>query len=119
MKTHHLGNAIEIHDRHAHNLLIRISQFPWVKKNTSNKNFPNITWITGRDRDVKSKPATRCADGGYADLFDGLWRGGLRTRGRVLPEKMPRKNVTKRNRQVIPEFSPQKDAEGWYLKIGP
>ena len=39
---------------------------------------PNDLGITGGDRDVKSKPATRCADGGYADLFDGLRRGGER-----------------------------------------
>ena len=27
---------------------------------------------SGGHWDVKSKPTTRCADGGYADLFDGL-----------------------------------------------
>ena len=66
-------------DMHTHNLLIRISQFPWVK-NTSNKNnFPQTTWgsqvVTGM---LNPSLQRDCADGGYADLFDGLRRGGER-----------------------------------------
>lgn len=30
--------------RHAHNLLIRISQFPWVKKTHPTRTSPNRTW---------------------------------------------------------------------------
>lgn len=42
------------------------------KKTHPTRTSPKNLGITGSDRDVKSKPATRCADGGYADLFDGL-----------------------------------------------